>query len=379
MEIIVFLIPVITILILAIFYRKETVWWEYLVVIVPTILIYFTVRGISLLVNSTAVEYYGGYITKITHYDDWDEWITKTCTRSVYCGRDSKGHAKYRTETYDCSYREYYPDYWTMTDNDGSEIYISQSEFDSIKKVWGTPEIFLDMHRDYMNIDGDAQYHEWDNNKKSIRTVTTEHQYKNKVKNSLSVFNFRKITKDEAKEIGLYDYPKIKKYDQNPIIGLKNCSDSDIREISYLNGIYGKEKEFRMYLMFFYNKDLQVSFDQQSYWAGGNKNEFNVCIGIDSVTNKVQWVNAFSWMDKPTLEVNVESYFNSKDTVNIKDFAEYVNRLIPSQWQRKEFKDFEYLKSELSSTTYTVIIVLLLLYNIGISIFVIKNEFKNEK
>lgn len=378
METIVYLIPIITIAILAIFYRKETAWWEYLIVIVPTMLIYFTIRGIALFTSSLSTEYYGGYITKITHYDDWDEWIVKTCTRRVYAGTDSKGHAKYRTETYDCSYREYYPDYWTMTDNNGSEIYISQNEFDSIKASWGTPEVFLDMHRDYMTIDGDAQYHEWNNEKETIRTTSTAHSYRNKVKNSLSVFNFREINQKEAKKLGLFDYPKIKNYDQNPILGLRGCTENDIREISYLNGVYGKDKQFRMYLMFFYNKDLQVSIDQQSYWVGGNKNEFNVCIGLDSLTNKIQWVNAFSWMDKPTLEVNVESYFNSRDTVDIKEFSEYINRLIPSQWERKEFKDFEYLKSELSNKTYMVIIILLFLYNIGISIFVIKNDFKND-
>lgn len=378
METIVYLIPIITIAILAIFYRKETAWWEYLIVIVPTMLIYFTIRGIALFTSSLSTEYYGGYITKITHYDDWDEWIVKTCTRRVYAGTDSKGHAKYRTKRYDCSYREYYPDYWTMTDNNGSEIYISQNEFDSIKASWGTPEVFLDMHRDYMTIDGDAQYHEWNNEKETIRTTSTAHSYRNKVKNSLSVFNFREINQKEAKKLGLFDYPKIKNYDQNPILGLRGCTENDIREISYLNGVYGKDKQFRMYLMFFYNKDLQVSIDQQSYWVGGNKNEFNVCIGLDSLTNKIQWVNAFSWMDKPTLEVNVESYFNSRDTVDIKEFSEYINRLIPSQWDRKEFKDFEYLKSELSNKTYMVIIILLFLYNIGISIFVIKNDFKND-
>ena len=251
METIVYLIPIITIAILAIFYRKETVWWEYLIVIVPTMLIYFMVRGIVLFTSSLSTEYYGGYITKIIHYDDWDEWIVKTCTRRVYAGSDSKGHAKYRTETYNCSYREYYPDYWTMTDNNGSEIYISQNEFDSIKASWGTPEVFLDMHRDYMTIDGDAQCHEWNNEKETIRTTSTAHSYRNKVKNSLSVFNFKEINQKEAKKLGLFDYPKIKNYDQNPILGLRGCTENDIREISYLNGVYGKDKQFRMYLMFF--------------------------------------------------------------------------------------------------------------------------------
>ena len=378
MEIIVFIIPILTVIILGVFFRKNTVWWEYLLVILPTILFYFGIKSIILYTSSLSSEYYGNYIVKIKHYDDWDEWVHKTCTRSVYAGKDSKGNSKYRTETYDCSYRDYHPDYWVMVDNNNYEIYISKQEYDSIKSIWNTPEVFIDMHRDYMTIDGDAQSHDWDNNKKHIKTITTEHKYINKIKNSLSVFNFREISDAEANKLGIYNYPKIVDYDQNPIIGLKNCTDDDIISVKYLNGIYGKEKQFRMFLLFYYNKDIQISLDQQSYWAGGNKNEFSVCIGLDSLTNKIQWVNAFSWMDKPTLEVNVESYLNSRDSVNIPEFAEYVNRLIPSQWQRKEFKDFDYLKPELNNRSYFILITLVLLYNILISIFIIKNDVNND-
>jgi hypothetical protein len=31
--------------------------------------------------NEDDVEYFGGYMGKITHYDEWDEWVVKTCTR----------------------------------------------------------------------------------------------------------------------------------------------------------------------------------------------------------------------------------------------------------------------------------------------------------
>lgn len=43
-----------------------------------------------------------------------------------------------------------------------------------------------------------------------------------------------------------------------------------------------------------------------------------------------------------------------------------IEKQIPSEWKRKEFKYFDYLKIELTTGQY-----------IGISIFIIKNDFKN--
>ena len=55
----------------------------------------------------------------------------------------------------------------------------------------------------------------------------------------------------------------------------------------------------------------------------------------------------------------------------------FLEKQIPSEWKRKEFKDFDYLKIELTTSQYIGILIFILLYNIGISIFIIKNDFKN--
>ena len=148
-------------------------------------------------------------------------------------------------------------------------------------------------------------------------------------------------------------------------------------EFNYINSVFGEKYQFRTFLLFYYNKDILVSEKQRSYWVGGNKNEFIICIGLDSITNKIQWANCFSWMDEPRLEVYTEQYINDQDSLDITDLGLFLEKQIPSEWKRKEFKDFDYMKIELTTSQYIGILIFILLYNIGISIFIIKNDFKN--
>ena len=109
MEIIFYVIPFIVAIFLLIFYRRETTYWEYFLLIVPSVLLFIISRAIIVSSSQSDVEYLGDYITKVRHYDEWDEWIHRTCTKQVPCGKDSNGNTRYRTETYDCSYRQYHP------------------------------------------------------------------------------------------------------------------------------------------------------------------------------------------------------------------------------------------------------------------------------
>lgn len=378
MELIILSIPFITALVLLLFFRKETVWWEYAILLVPSILMYFLIRFIIVSAETSSTEYLGAYAAKVYHYDEWDEWIHRTCTRQVYVGTDSKGHARYRTETYDCSYRQYHPERWEIEDNNGATFPIKESEYNHLIQQWKTPQQFKDMHRDYYRIDGDAQYYEWNRKKEDIRDITYPKSYQNKIKVSKSIFNFEEIDKKEAESIGLYEYPEVtNNYYQNPIIGYRLNDKIGNNEFRYINAIYGGKCQFRTYLLCFYNKDILISEKQRSYWVEGNKNEFIICVGLDSLTNKLQWVNCFSWMDEPRLEVYTEQFLNGNDSLNIVELGKFLEEKIPTDWKRKEFKDFNYLKIELTNGQYIGILIFILIYNIAMSIFVIKNNFKN--
>ena len=106
MEIITYLIPFVTVIVLLSFFRKETAWWEYLLVIIPSLLLALAVEALMKYDNVVDTEYLGYYVTKIRYEEPWNEYIHKTCTETRVVGHDKNGRAITQTYTRDCSYVE---------------------------------------------------------------------------------------------------------------------------------------------------------------------------------------------------------------------------------------------------------------------------------
>lgn len=327
--------------------------------------------------------YLGDYVTEIKYYEDWNEYIHKTCS---YTTTDSKGHST--THYYDCSYVDYHPEEWKQVLSNGYEYSISQTEYLRLFKMWDTQNVFIDLDRHYHTNDGDCYAKKWDNKIEHSKTRTVDHNYTNKIKGSKSIFGFSEISKEEAKKIGLYEYPLLKSQsktsffddndlNQNPVIG-HILTKNELVKWQYINGYFGKHYQFRTYVLVFYNKPFSIVQDQRSYWEGGNKNELIVCMSLDSASNKIQWVDAFSWSDKPTYEVNLRSYFLKKDKVNFNDFANWTMYAIPKYWHRKEFKDFDYIDIELTANQTIWLFVIIMLFNLGMFIWIVLNNEENE-
>lgn len=296
--------------------------------------------------NSSDTEYLSYYYTKLRHTDKWNEYIHRTCTRRVKTGETPDGKAIYKEEEYDCSYVDEHPERWIAYDNDGSEIYLNEDEWTRIKNKWKVPSIFVDMHRHYYTIDGDAQDYVWDKRKETIETYTQTHSYRNYIANSQSQFKLRDISHNEAKELGLYDYPDINGNEQNPIVGYtKYITKHDVKEIQYLNAIYGKSRQFRTFVLIYADKSPAIVEDQRCYWQGGNKNEFIICVGIDGKTNELKWLNGFTWMEDETMLLRCRDEMIQKSKFLIKDYSQWIQKNI-KLWKRKEFKDFEYIEDD---------------------------------
>ena len=379
MELVVYILPFFLALLLLLLFKKNMVWWEYLVLIGSSLLLSMLLAAFMRHDNCLDTEYLGGYITKITHYDDWDEWIHRTCTRQVPCGTDSKGNMRYRTETYDCSYRDYHPERWCYTDDVGNEHYFyGKTEFDAAMKELGYPNmVFRDMHRHYYTKDGDAQDYFWNGTALDMRSLAWKEQYINKVIGSSSVMKFDKIEPEQAKEMGLYDYPAVNSYDQNTIVGCYSPSKRELKQIKYVNSIYGRKKQFRVFILVWdNNKTISISEEQRSYWQGGNKNEFVVCLGYDNTKDSVTWCNAFSWCDDPKLEVATKRYFLDNPRMDLSGYAIWLENHI-DLWQRKEFKDFDYLSIPLTSGQQMALLFITLFFNVLVAILLIGNEHRN--
>ena len=330
--------------------------------------------------NQTDTEYLSYYISKIRHEDEWNEQVRVRKTRT-YRDADGKEHE----ETYYVNETKYHPEKHIAYLNNDDKITISGQYYNQIKKSWNVPMKFIDMHRHYHTIDGDAQEYEWNNNKETIETYVIEHQYKNKIIGSQSAFKFNEITEKEAKQLGLYDYPELKGHTQNFIIGYdKFVSHKNRRQIQILNSLYGKDKEVTFFVLIYPNTTVSIVEDQRSYWQGGNKNEFVICVGVDSLTNNVQWAQCFSWLDDVTMEVECRDFIVKQKTFNINKLSEWLENHL-ELWKRKEFKDFDYLNVNLSDKQEIAIIITVIILSIIIGIIeynilkekINKNGFRN--
>lgn len=379
MELLILIIPIITVIILVTKFRENTAFWEYLLVVIPTLLLFVILKYSMIYCNSLDTEYQGDLIDHITYYEDWDETVMVTHTRQVPCGTDSKGHIRYRTETYTVPERRYHPEVYEYTTITGNTLTVNYDSYKHIISKLNVSPVFKDMHRNYRSKDGDAYVYTWNRTRENSYPITTDHFYTNKVKaSSYSIFKYSSMSDEEIKDAGLYEYPEIKMFDQNPILGY-SASYEDNLAVRYLNGYRGPKNQFRMFILCFDNPSLEVAEMQKAYWQGGNKNELVVCLGIQG--DSVIWCNPFSWCDEPLMEVKVRDYFIKNPHINFKDFAEYVDINLDDNWKRKQFEDFDYISIECSTGEYVFILILILLYNIGISYWVITNEYdeKNPK
>ena len=98
----------------------------------------------------------------------------------------------------------------------------------------------------------------------------------------------------------------------------------------------------RLYILLFdADKGVGISEQQRAYWQGGNKNEFVVCIGLNS-NEKIEWARTFSWTDEQIKEVETSQWLMHQHNLDWIAFHDWLKFHL-KDWKRKEFKDFDYI------------------------------------
>lgn len=378
MNIIVYIIPFVTAIILFLFFRKRVVWWEYIVLIIPSILFTVLVKWIMVETNSSDIEYLGTYVNQITYYEPWNELVEVRHEEEYVSGHDSDGNPIYSTRVWYTTEVRNHSEYYTYkTPHAMFETEISKNLYDKIKNRFATRAQFKDMHRDYHTKDGDAYITIYDGTIEHLYDVAVTNRYRNKISanQSHTIFKMIDISKKEADSLGLYEYPDIRELNQNPIIG-RTVSFEENQMIRYINATRGKRNQFRMFVLFFNESELEKSELQKSYWQNGNKNEFVLCLGMRG--DSVVWTNAFSWCDIPKLEVMSRNYFIARPKLDLYEYGQWLEKEIDENWTRKEFSDFNYINIELSDGQYIALLILTIIFNILISLCVVYNNISHE-
>lgn len=387
------LIPIIFGIIAVLNWQKKFVWWE---ILLPSavcfVFILITKWGVEAnAANDT--QYRGAIITEAHYYEYWETWVTRECSRQVACGEDcttdSKGNrtctTRYCTEYYDCSYCDENSEYWEAIDNEGHTFRISEAKYNSLQKQWRSNKVFVELNRSIDNYrgcgkDGDMYKINWDGQIYTSESSTVTDSYENKTQTAKSNFDLKNISKEEAKKWGLYDYPSItESYKQPTLLGLDSVrfmtgaeKDSAKKLFSYLNGNLGPKRKMRVYILFFQDKPMDVTFNQKYYWDGGNKNEMVICINLDR-TGGIDWVNAFTWSTNKRIAIDLREDLMSLKRFDFKKVYDVVEEST-KDFKYRDFKEFKYLSVEPPTWAYWFVY----LFTIGITIGILWYGYQNE-
>jgi len=366
------LIPIITAVFLYVFFKHKTVWWELFIPMVISVIFIVIFKYVAISFVSSDTEYWSDIVVQANYYEEWDEYIHKTCES---CETDSKGDRK--CHTYDCSYVDTHPQYWEIVTKTGWVMNIDNDEYNRLIRRFKCKPIFVDMDRDYYTNDGDSYKIIWDGSDDKLECVVRSHEYENRTQVSDGIYNFHDVSDKDIKKYKLQSYPSINKYHkQRHLLG---ASDKVAEHnLDIINAKFGPTRELKAFVIVFKDQPIDAGIAQEAYWGGGNKNEFVLTIGIDS-NGHVTWCYPFSWTEDASNEINIRNfvYKYRQSRINLSEITEYMMVQL-SDFNRKHFSDFDYLNVEPTNTQKIWSYILTFLINIGLSIWLIKNEFSND-
>lgn len=370
------IIPVLFAIVALIFFYKKIAYWEPFIPIAVTILfiVFFKYVGVTSLTKDT--EYWGNYVTEVKWYQEWDEWIEQTCTRSYPCGTDKDGNTKYCTETYDCSYCQNHPEYWTLILDDNQEIKIDDSYYLYLKKKFGTKSVFNDLHRDFYHIDGDMYSNKYPNTYEAYEYYATEHKYENRIQATTSIFNYPEVDTSTFKKYKLYNYPKVINNEVQSILAPQTIpvKIDEQRKINYINGKLGMSKHIKIWICLYEYSTDDAGYKQEALWKRGNKNEFVICIGTNK-NRDINWVHIFGWSKEKTIDIETRNYILAQKKLNLSKLGDWLYIEVQNKWTMTNFDEFNDLSIEPPTWSIITTWIVSLIACILLYIWILMNQF----
>lgn len=375
------LIPLIGAFVLLRWYKHTLAWWE---VVVPTIVCFFFILVFKFSVEKVQVndtEFHGALVTEARYYEYWETYVRRTCTRTHKVGKSTV------TTTYDCSYCDENPPRWVVVNSLGQEFSITEKYYKYLTKLWNCKPEFVELNRDINHggwgcgKDGDMYSIKWDKDPLHAKATTTDHWYENRVQAAHSAFDFVKLTDADIKQYRLFDYPEINGWKQETVLGLdslKQLKSGNVnyfkQHADYLNGKLGTKKKVHIFFLFFKDQPQLAASMQEAYWDGGNDNELVICIGMNSSSNKIEWVRPFSWSTNRRIIPEIREEIMDIGFFNPASICRVVEKSVVDHYVRKDFKEFSYLTVDPPEWAKWVTAIVTLLITFFISMWATINE-----
>lgn len=365
------LIPATVGLLLHYHFHKKVLWWEALLPLLPVL--------IGIPVTKLAVETYqtsdterrGGWVVEARYYEDWNEYVHQTCTRSVSCGKDCT-----REETYDCSHVDYHPPYWEVEDSNGYIRSITKKEFEWLAERFKS-RVFVELYRHYHTDDGDLYRARWAGNDDAFQPYVTSHTYENRVQAAEGVLDYHKVL--DPKQKGLFEYPRLTNpFNDRAFLG--DCPGWPQADglLQKANATMGRNKQIRFWFLVFKNKPVTIAREQEAYWIGGNKNELVTCVSLDK-DNQVQWAHVFCWSPEGyagnhELKIEIRDALLAQKPFDPVAAVKVAIAKAKEKFKRKSFKEFSYVHVEPPWWAIWLIYILTCLLTGGMAWYIMENE-----
>jgi len=368
------LIPLIAIGTLAKFYHEHISVPEYFLLFIVPIICIVIGKYSSTYSQTHDTEYWNSYGNRAMYEERWDEEVPCTHERyrtETYTDSDGKTQTREVFDGYEHSYDvDNHPECWNLYDNIGNRFSISKKYFEQLCITWGMRK-FKDMHRDYHSIDGDAYETKYDNVFEHTVPICETHRYENRIQCSKSVFNFRDVSLDDKEFYGLFEYPEENVFGFKTILG--GDSSTALLKLQKYNALVGFRRQLHMMILVFKDKPLEASLFQESYWRGGNKNEFILCIGTKN--GNIAWTKVISWTEQEALKIKVAREVKEMGKLELVKVVDYIGETVPKSFIRKEFEDFSYISVRPTNRAILITFFITLLVTIVISIIAINNNY----
>ncbi|NPV13154.1 MAG: hypothetical protein HPY57_15410 [Ignavibacteria bacterium] len=375
-------------------FHERIVWWEIALVIIIPILLSLGAKALIETYSVYYTEYWGDEVVSVIEEEPYNYWHSEICSREVACGTDENGNIEYCTEYYDCSHQDDVGPNWYAKTRLGNSIVISEEQYDKWNKQFGGNRIKTNTHENYDPNDkcvnssgtkfsgknvGKYSYTwetRWDGNYLTSVPLTTEHSYINKIKASdYTVFNYIKISEDEADSLNLYDYPDmINNFSYPSVLGYN--SNKINNEFHRINGHLGYKKQVRIWVLVHNTTDSEIGYKQECYWVGGNKNELVINIGVQG--KDIKWCHVFSWTNISSLKNDIKQFVLNQKVLNDNTFmqiADYIHNETEKRFERLEFSQFDYLSIEPPTWTIIVSYIITIIVCIIIGALIINNKY----
>jgi hypothetical protein len=381
------LVPVLSAIIMLVWFRRYLAWWEVIIPIVVSLLFTLIFKFAIEKVQTADTEYWSALGQRAEYYEYWSTWVDRTCSRTSCTGSGSNRTCT--TYYYDCSYcDENGPRYYLINDI-GEKFSISKNKYEELMLRWKSKPKFIELNRDIKTHlecgeDGDKYEIYWNKEPLTSEPTVSGHYYENRIQAAHSAFDFVDVTEQDIKEYSLFEYPRIDHYTQETVLGEEKIEWLSPQEkatgeklMSYCSGYWGPKVHGKIFVLLFKDQPQAAALLQESFWDGGNDNDLVICVGLKSSSRKTEWVKVFSWTSKRTLLVNLR-----EDIMNAGDFSfDSIKSALDKnmgEYERKDFEEFNYITVDPPDWALWVTFIITILISFGLCYWAIVNDFVTE-